>query len=473
MAQPQPMVVAVAGGTGGVGKTIVQQLQLHRERFKVIVLTRSVSGMMLDILGTVWSSSGCLYPSLESLANTSGGGSVFSRSSLPVDAILATWAQQVELLREALALGYSLPLVISTGAKQGSRAFQSSFNSAIYSVYSRYGSTDDIRQEQSPRINEHGTEHIQADYSTAKIDGLRDLLVSHRVNTVISTITINEKTSEAQMNLIRAAIKANESEDGVLQWFIPSEFGYVNVKDRVDITSQPTSRTQRDHEEAKGAELTLTHLPQLSRILSLDASVQHWISAASLLASSPLQYTRVANGFFVDYLGMPYVETNMDPFTWVLDIYGRRAAIPGDGTQQISLTHTVDVGRYLVKLLDVAQNGGEWDEWSIVVGEDISFIDILKIAERVRGGIKFQVTHDTIEMLESGRATVLPLPGEKEVDPSHMNGQAESTCALFSRLYLAGVLCMPKENRLSDRWREEIPLLGVEEFLVDAWKGRS
>jgi len=45
MAQPQraPTVVAVAGGTGGVGKTIVQQLQLHRERFKVVVFTRSVS----------------------------------------------------------------------------------------------------------------------------------------------------------------------------------------------------------------------------------------------------------------------------------------------------------------------------------------------------------------------------------------------------------------------------------------------
>lgn len=48
------MVVAVAGGTGGVGKTIVQQLQLHRERFKVLVLTRTVSEMTRGVLNTVW-----------------------------------------------------------------------------------------------------------------------------------------------------------------------------------------------------------------------------------------------------------------------------------------------------------------------------------------------------------------------------------------------------------------------------------
>lgn len=178
---------------------------------------------------------------------------------------------------------------------------------------------------------------------------------------------------------------------------------------------------------------------------------------------------------------MPHVETNMKPFTWVMDIYGRRAAIPGDGTQLISLTHTVDVARYVVKLLDVAGDGGKWDEWSIVVGEDISFNEILEIAERVRGGgggEKFQVTHDTLEALESGKATVLPLPGETAVisSSSQMDGEAEAeavekTCALFGRLYLYGVLLMPRENRFSDRFRDEIRPLGVEEFLVDAWKG--
>lgn len=206
----------------------------------------------------------------------------------------------------------------------------------------------------------------------------------------------------------------------------------------------------------------------------MDPSVQYWIDAAELLASSPLQYTRIATGFFVDYLGMPYVETNMDPFTWVMDIYGRRAAIPGDGEQLISLTHTVDLARYVVKLLEIAEDGGQWDEWSIVVGEDISFNEVLKLAERVRGGEqKFQVTHDTIEDLESGNATIFPLPGETEIDPTYLDGQVKDLCAFWARLYHHGVLHMPSENRLTDRFRNEIRPLGVEEFLAEAWKGKS
>jgi hypothetical protein len=170
---------------------------------------------------------------------------------------------------------------------------------------------------------------------------------------------------------------------------------------------------------------------------------------------------------------MPYVETNMDPFTWAMDIYGRRAAIPGDGEQLISLTHTVDLARYVVKLLEVAEDGGQWDEWSIVVGEDISFNEILELAEKVRGGDeKFQVTYDTREDLDSGHATVFPLPGETEIDPTHMDGQDKDLCALFGRLYCHGVLQMPRENRLTDRFKDEIRPLGVEEFLVEAWRGK-
>lgn len=233
--------------------------------------------------------------------------------------------------------------------------------------------------------------------------------------------------------------------------------------------------------------LTLSSYLPANRILKYDLSVQYWIDAAELLASSPLEYTRVATGFFVDYLGMPLVETNMAPFTWAIDIYGRKAAIPGDGDQLISLTHSVDLARYVVKLLDVAEDGGCWDEWSIVVGEDISLNEIVKLAERVRlppgeggsdddAGKHFQVTHDTIEELEKGNATVLPMPGEMEVAPEQMVDRGDTVkelCALFGRLYHYGVLRMPTGNRLTERFKDEIPPLGVEEFLVDAWKGRA
>ena len=172
---------------------------------------------------------------------------------------------------------------------------------------------------------------------------------------------------------------------------------------------------------------------------------------------------------------MPYTATNMAPFTWAIDVYGRKAAVPGDGNQLISLTHSDDLARYVVKLLDVAEEGGSWDEWSVVVGEDVSLNEVVRIAERVRGAgegerSEFQVTYDPIEELENGNATVLPMPGKTEVEGE--DDTVRELCALFGRLYHYGVLHMPTENRLTDRLRDEIEVLGVEEFLVDAWKGR-
>lgn len=75
--------------------------------------------------------------------------------------------------------------------------------------------------------DDKGTEYVRVDYSAANIDGLASLLRERQVTTVISTITISEETRGAQMNLIRAAVKASD----VTKRFIPSEFGYVNVKE--------------------------------------------------------------------------------------------------------------------------------------------------------------------------------------------------------------------------------------------------
>lgn len=76
-------------------------------------------------------------------------------------------------------------------------------------------------------VDDKGTEYVRVDYSDANIDGLASLLREHQVKTVISTIIISEQTCGAQMNLIRAAVKAND----VTKRFIPSEFGFVNVKE--------------------------------------------------------------------------------------------------------------------------------------------------------------------------------------------------------------------------------------------------
>lgn len=126
---------------------------------------------------------------------------------------------------------------------------------------------------------------------------------------------------------------------------------------------------------------SVTDMHCSSRVLNFDPTVQRWIDAASLLKGSPLQYTRFSNGFFMDYWGMPHAKTHLSPFPWAIDVFNKTAALPGDGEAIISLTHTVDLARFVVKMLEV----DEWPEFSIVVGEDITFNDFLRLVERVRG----------------------------------------------------------------------------------------
>lgn len=58
----------------------------------------------------------------------------------------------------------------------------------------------------------------------ADIDGTAEILRSHNVHTVVNAIDVgNESSSEAQLNLIRAAAKA-----GSVKRFIVSEWGCVH-----------------------------------------------------------------------------------------------------------------------------------------------------------------------------------------------------------------------------------------------------
>ena len=86
---------------------------------------------------------------------------------------------------------------------------------------------------------------------------------------------------------------------------------------------------------------------------------------------------------------MPYVQTHLGDFSWAIDVFNRQAAIPGDGEAIISLTHSVDLARFMVRMLEEQ----EWEEFSIVVGTDITFNEFLKLAERVRGESNCPIFH--------------------------------------------------------------------------------
>lgn len=78
---------------------------------------------------------------------------------------------------------------------------------------------------------------------------------------------------------------------------------------------------------------------------------------------------------------MPHVQTNLQPYTFGINIAKREAAIPGDGNDVICMTYTLDMANYVVKALDL----DEWPEFSVIVGDEVTYNQILSMAEEITG----------------------------------------------------------------------------------------
>lgn len=219
-------------------------------------------------------------------------------------------------------------------------------------------------------------------------------------------------------------------------------------------------------------------------LLSIDPSIQWWLDAADRLKSSTLEYTRVIPGFFMDYWGIPHVKSHLQPLTFGIDISSGTAAIPGDGENLICMTYTHDLALYLVKVLDL----DKWPEFSVIVGDQVTYNEILGMAEEFTGesitdfsteywrvadrvhlesGKKFKVTYDSLEQIELGNVTVPHQPEGVDSSPDEL----KEITALVSRLTVNNVFDLPKD-RLNSRFPEVKPLT-VRELLRTAWSPDS
>lgn len=250
---------------------------------------------------------------------------------------------------------------------------------------------------------------------------MTSFLETQNIDTVVSAITmISESGSAAQLNLIAAAEKS-----AVTKRFIPSEFG-----------------GKVDEEVAK-----------------LDPYANFWIENAKALAKTKLQYTRIAVGFFMDYWGMPHIDTVMAPFKWAMDVEHGVAAIPGTGNEKLSMTYTRDLAKFIVRLLDE----DEWPEQCAVVGQDVTFNQILRWVENATGR-KFKVSYDTVEKLEKGEVT--PLSDEMASQEWLMK-----LSVVFDLMTVKGYILVSDEKgyRLNERF-PELEVLTVEKMIEQTWK---
>ncbi|GLA19993.1 hypothetical protein AnigIFM62618_008119 [Aspergillus niger] len=121
------------------------------------------------------------------------------------------------------------------------------------------------------------------------------------------------------------------------------------------------------------------------------------------LAKTSLMHTAIYNGMFMDFYGSPLLKSNVGPFPMFVDIASKMAAKPGSGDEAIVLTRVLDIARFVVRILDLA----EWPKESYIIGDRVTFHDFVNMAEEARG-TKFQVTCDSKEELEAGQITELP-----------------------------------------------------------------
>lgn len=191
-------------------------------------------------------------------------------------------------------------------------------------------------------------------------------LERHNVHTIISAIgLVSDETSQSQLNLIEAAESSSSTKR-----FVPSEFSFIQTSEYVCLLSLSLALTK--------------NFIAKQRLLSVDPSIQYWLDAADRLKSSSLKYTRVIPGFFMDYWGMPHAKTNLNPYIFGIDIANGVAAIPGDGNDVICMTYTYDLANYMVKLLELE----DWPEFSVFVGDQVTYNEILAIAEDIKSKLE-------------------------------------------------------------------------------------
>ncbi|EQB47239.1 hypothetical protein CGLO_13637 [Colletotrichum gloeosporioides Cg-14] len=244
-------------------------------------------------------------------------------------------------------------------------------------------------------------------------------LEAYNVDTILSALNIEGPSEQSQLNLIAAADLSQ-----VTRRFIPSDFaGYAPLGETVE-----------------------------------DAMTGPGLRAAKALAKTELVFTRVASGMFMDYFGLPNIPSHLRPFQWGLNVPARKAAIPGNGNEQFSVTYSKDLARFLDRLLDETS----WPEWSIISGTDTCMNELVSLAEKATGD-KFDVVYDSVEDLQKGKATLVFEDGA-----SYGGIDSALIAAMSGLIIVQNKMLLPKDGRLNQKFPDIQPI-SVESFMAEAW----
>ena len=99
------------------------------------------------------------------------------------------------------------------------------------------------------------------------------------------------------------------------------------------------------------------------------------------LRKAKLEWTRFANGYFLDYYGAPRVKTHLPTITFAVDIASKHAALPGTGDEPLAFTYSFDVAKFVSAFLNLPK----WEELTYCYGERMTWNEFIKVAEEVTG----------------------------------------------------------------------------------------
>lgn len=203
------------------------------------------------------------------------------------------------------------------------------------------------------------------------------------------------------------------------------------------------------------------------RILEIFPKGRGKMEVAARLEDSPLEWSSINIGFFADYFLNSRVPSYLQPMPLFLDISSNVAAIPGDGNTPVALTHSTDVAAFVARL--VGAPAGTWSRASVVVGDKVTFNQLLHLVESAKG-TKFAVSYDSVEALRKGEMT--ELPGHVGMYRFMPKPMLRSMFAAFGIMFASGLLDVKTdeaEESLNRRFTE-MKTKSMKELVDAAWK---
>ncbi|KAJ4172632.1 hypothetical protein NW754_002834 [Fusarium falciforme] len=271
------------------------------------------------------------------------------------------------------------------------------------------------------RPSQGAVNYLRVDYDDP--DAIAKAFEEAGVNIVICAIAVvNPEANQSQKNLILAAQKSATTER-----FVISSFDMLHNRD-----------------------------------IELSPLARYTFEAIDELEKTRLTYTRIANGWFLDYYGMPHWKTHLEPWINIMNVEKKWAVIPGDGSVKASFITSQDMSRFVARLMDLEK----WNKVSPIFANTLSFNELVEMAEKARG-CKFRVANDSLEKLQSGKISF-----HEDFPPI---GYGEGDQAFFAMLHYQAAIgryLVPRGYPPLDAEFPDLKITTPLEVMETAWKDK-